>query len=216
VARTDVVRQIAPARTDTWNFGNTKGVSLIPWANTELSVRPPPYIQHNSGAQDGFGDMSFLAKYRIATGNAQHGSYTLTAFVLATLPTGKPATTTAGRPIVWNTVAQYRIGKHFWPEIESNATFYKGGSNDGKIQKFITPGLMAGRFALHPGDLKSRTGLTVGAGMQIAASHFHTYNHALILTARWNFQSFSASQTQPASAQYLRRIDWEPGDRSRE
>ncbi len=224
VVRTDVVRQIAPARTDTWNIDNGKGVNIVPWANTELVVDLPPYIRHNSAAKDGFGDMSFQGKYRIATGNARHGSYNLTAFVVATiptgsykngstdasiqpnlgggkgfgrfdvqstlgatLPTGKPATTTAGRPIGWNTVAQYRIGKHFWPEIESNATFYKGGSHDGEIQEFITPGLMAGKFALHPGDPKSRPGLVFGAGMQIAASHFHTYNHALILTARWIF-----------------------------
>ncbi len=30
VLRIDVLRQIAPARTDTWNYGNSKGVSLIP------------------------------------------------------------------------------------------------------------------------------------------------------------------------------------------
>jgi hypothetical protein len=27
--------------------------------------------------------------------------------------------------------------------------------------------------------------LAFGAGMQIATSQFHTYNHELILTARW-------------------------------
>src|SRR5271157_341003 len=224
VVRVDFTRQIAPALTDTWNFDNSKGLNLVPWANTELVVDLPPYIEHNSTAKDGFGDFSFLAKYSIASGNQQHGSYTLSAWVLttiptgsykngstnasvqpnlgagkgfgrfdvqttlgATLPTGTPATTTSGRPVVWNTVAQYRIGRLFWPEIESNATFYKGGTNDGKTQEFITPGLIVGKCALRPSDPKSRPGLAFGAGMQIAASQFHAYNHELVLTARWIF-----------------------------
>jgi hypothetical protein len=224
VARTDIVRQIAPALTTTLNYDNSKGLNLIPWANTELDFNLPPYIQHNSTAVNGFGDVSFLGKYRIASGNAQHGSYTLSAWVLATiptgsykngstnasvapsvgggkgfgnfdvqstlsatLPTGNPAISTAGRPVVWNTVAQYRVGKLFWPEIESNATFYKGGTNDGKTQEFLTPGLIVGKCALHPSDPKSRPGLAVGAGMQIATSRFHSYNHGLVMTARWIF-----------------------------
>ena len=88
VARTDIVRQVAPARTITWNYDNSKGLNVVPWANTEMAFNLPPYIQHNSTAMDGFGDVSFLAKYRIASGNAQHGSYTLSAWVLATVPTG--------------------------------------------------------------------------------------------------------------------------------
>jgi len=224
VVRTDILRQVAPALTTTWNFDNSKGVNLIPWANTELAVNLPPYIEHNSKVKDGAGDMSFLGKYRIASGNAQHGSYTLSAFALATIPTGsykngstdasvapsvgagkgfgnfdvqstigatqptgKFAITASGRPIAWNTAAQYHLGKLFWPEIESNGTFYKGGTNDGKTQEFLTPGLIVGKCALHPSDPKSRPGLAVGAGMQIAASHFHTFNHGLVLTARWIF-----------------------------
>jgi hypothetical protein len=222
VVRADFVRQVTPIHTNTWNLGNSKGLNLVPWANTELVLNMPPYIQHNSTAKDGFGDVSFLGKYRIASGNAQHGNYTLSAWIAATLPTGsykngstdasvaptlgagkgagrfdvqstlgatlptgKPAITTAGRPIAWNTVAQYRFGKLFWPEIESNSTFYKGGANDGRIQQFVTPGLIVGKCALHPDNPKSRPGLAVGAGIQIAASQFHTYNHGLVLTARW-------------------------------
>jgi len=224
VARTDVVRQIAPAGTETWNIDNSKGLNLVPWANTELVVDLPPYIKHNSTAVDGWGDFSFLAKYRIASGNAQHGSYTLSAWALttvptgsarngstnasvqpnlgagkgfgnfdvqstigATLPTGYPAITASGRPAIWNTAAQYRVGQLFWPEIESNATFYKGGSNDGKTQEFITPGMIIGKCAMHPSDPKSRPGLAFGGGLQIATSQFHTYNHGLVLTARWIF-----------------------------
>jgi hypothetical protein len=227
VVRTDFVRQVTPARADTWNFDNSKGVNVIPGFNTEFDVNLPPYLMHESvpGAatpKDGAGDMSFLGKYRIASANEKNGAFTLSAWALATiptgsykngstdasiaptlgggkgfghfdvqstigatLPTGKPASTTAGRPVAWNTVAQYRVGKLFWPELESNATFYKGGTNDGKMQEFVTPGMIVGKCALHPADAKSRPGLAFGAGMQIATSHFHAYNHALVLTARW-------------------------------
>ena len=202
VVRTDILRQIAPALTDTWNFDNSKGVNFIPWRQHRARLQPAALhpAQLHGRQQDGFGDFSFLGKYRIASGNAQHGSYTLSAWVLATiptgsykngstdaslqpnlgagkgfgnfdvqstigatLPTGNPAITTSGRPVLWNTVAQYRVGKLFWPEIESNATFYKGGTNDGKTQEFLTPGLIVGKCALHPSDPKSRPGLAVGA-----------------------------------------------------
>lgn len=223
VVRTDVTRQITPAHTNTWNLDNSKGINLVPWANTELAVDLPPYILHNSTARDGFGDMSFLGKYRIASGNERHGRYTLSAWVVATvptgshkngstdasvqpnlgggkgfgnfflqstlgatLPTGKPAIAAAGRPILWNSVVQYRMGKLIWPEIESNATFFKGGTNDGRTQEFITPGLMFGKFKLHP-DPRSRPGLSFGVGMQIATSRFHAYNHALLISTRWAF-----------------------------
>ncbi len=51
VARTDMVRQIAPALTTTWNYDNSKGLNLVPWANTELAFNLPPYIQHNTTAR---------------------------------------------------------------------------------------------------------------------------------------------------------------------
>jgi hypothetical protein len=224
VVRSDYFRQIAPARTITWNMDGSKGVNIVPWANTELAVNLPPYIEHNSTAKDGAGDVSFLGKYRIATGNAQRGLYNVSAWLVATIPTGsykngaadvtlapnlgvgkgygrfdvqstagatlpmgKTALNAAGRPVAWNIVAQYRVSKILWPEIESNATFYKGGGSDGKTQEFVTPGLIVGKCGLHPSDPKSRPGLAVGVGMQIATSQFHTYNHGLVLTGRWIF-----------------------------
>ena len=224
VVRTDILRQIAPKDTYTWNIDNSKGVSFITPGNLEFDIDLPPYIKHNTTAVDGWGDFSFLAKYRIASGNAQHGSYSLSFWALttvptgqakngstnasvqpnlgfgkgfgnvdvqstigATLPTGNPATNATGRPVIWNTAAQCKLHKIFWPELESNATFYKGGPNDGKTQEFLTPGIIIGKCALHPGDKQSRPGLAFGAGMQIATSQLHTYNHELILTARWIF-----------------------------
>jgi hypothetical protein len=221
VARTDFVRQITPAGTDTWNFGNTKGISLVPWYRVEFDVLAPPYIQHNSKAQDGFGDFSMLLKYRVVSGNEESGNYSISFSLGSTLPTGSykngslaatvsptlcagkgyrrfdvqstlgavlPATDMMklGRPVVWNTVGQYHIAKWFWPEIENNATFYHGGANDGRMQNFVTPGLMLSKFKLQR-DPRNRLAVVCGGGMQIATSQFHAYNHGLVLTARMLF-----------------------------
>jgi hypothetical protein len=81
------------------------------------------------------------------------------------------------------------VARFFWPEAEINSSFYKGGSNDGKIATFATPGLIVGKIPLtHDASGKpGRLGLTVGAGQQIALTHFHTYNHATVITVRMPF-----------------------------
>jgi len=178
---------------------------------------PPYVRHSQAGLHNGFGDVSMLMKYRILSANEQHGDYILTAFFGGTIPTGTYSNGGAsatvlptlaggkgwgrfdvestlggvlpvdsaqrvGRTIVWNSVAQEHVGRYFWPELEANASFFKGGSNDGKHQVFLTPGLVAGRIPIH-----NRVGLTLGIGMQIAASQYHAYNHALIFSARMPF-----------------------------
>ena len=101
------------------------------------------------------------------------------------LPTGE--TNKLGRSIAWNTTAQYHLGKYVWPELESNTSYFFGGKNDGKKQNFLTPGIVLSKFKFYPSDAQSRAGVAVGAGMQIATSQFHAYNHSLIFTARYIF-----------------------------
>ena len=178
---------------------------------------PPYIQHSAPRTPDGISDVSFTMKYRILTANEQHGNYILTAFLGGTVPTGTykngsissivtptlaggkgwgrfdvestlggtlPIDSTAklGRTVVWNSVAQEHVGRLLWPELEVNSSFTLGGTNNGKKQTFLTPGLVAGRFPLH-----NRIGLTLGAGMQIATTRYHTYNHALVLTARLPF-----------------------------
>ena len=70
VFRADFTRQVTPALTDTWNYGASRGLNLIPWFNSEFDFYYPPYIQHNvKTAKDGFGDVGFLYKYRILSRN---------------------------------------------------------------------------------------------------------------------------------------------------
>ncbi len=223
VFRSDFTRQILPARTETWNYGASRGLNLVPGFNSEFDFYYPPYMQHNSPTvKDGFGDVSFLYKYRFLSANEKNGAYMLSAQVTATIPTGSYSngstdasvtpsilagkgfgrfdviaclggtlptgdTIKLGRSIAWNTTAQYHLGKYFWPELESNATFFYGGKNDGKMQNFLTPGITASKFKFHPKDPKSRLGVALGGGMQIATSGFHTFNHNLVFTGRFIF-----------------------------
>lgn len=214
--RSDFLSQPQANKTRLWNFGNGKGLEVIPTRRIELIFNVPPYLQHNSTAKDGFGDVSFLMKYRFFARNEEHGNAILTGFVGGSYPTGSylngarnasvsptiaggkgfgkldvqstvgvtlPTTggSTAGRPIAWNSTVQFHQDSHWWPEIEDNFTYYKGGDNDGRIQNFITPGVVV-RYKLH-----NRIGVTLGGGIQLATSGYHSYDHGVVLTARMPF-----------------------------
>jgi hypothetical protein len=112
------------------------------------------------------------------------GSFNVQSAASESLPTGH--TSTLGRPIAWNTAFQQRIKKIFWPEVEVNTAFMRGGSHDGKIQTFISPGFEISKIAL-TSDERNRLALVFGAGEQIATTHYHAYNHALSFTTRLVF-----------------------------
>lgn len=216
--RYDIFWQTQPDGSTTTNYGGSKGLELIPAKNIEVIIGIPPYLVHSKPLpRDGWGDETFLVKYRFLSHNEQHGNYILTAFLGASIPTGEykngashatitptlafgkgwgsfDVVTTAGiqlpveegarlgQPVSWNVTGQYRVLHKIWPELEMNATFYHGGLNDGKAQVFVTPGVVFGRF-----PISHRIGLTVGTGVQIAATEFHIYNHRYILTMRMPF-----------------------------
>lgn len=102
-----------------------------------------------------------------------------------TLPTSQ--TSTSGRTIHWNTVAQYKVGRYFTPELELNSNTWVGGTRDGKTQMFLSPGLIVGRLPFRPEDPGSRIGLTLGFAFQTAVTSYHTYNHGLATTVRFVF-----------------------------
>ncbi len=113
------------------------------------------------------------------------GKFDVISSLGGTLPTGN--TVKLGRSVAWNTTLQYHLGKYLWPEIGANTTYFIGGKNDGRSQNFVTPGITTSRVKFHPKDERRRLGLAVGAGMQIATSGFHAYNHQLVLTSRLIF-----------------------------
>lgn len=112
------------------------------------------------------------------------GRFDAQSTVAMTLPTGHTAK--SGRPIAWNTVAQYRATKLIYPELELNSIFYRGGSNDGKTQAFVTPGIMFSKIKFTP-ESNNRLAFIFGGGVQIATSEYHSYNHAIIATGRITF-----------------------------
>ena len=89
---------------------------------------------------------------------------------------------TLGTLVFYNTAFQCRVIKKLWPELEVNATFFPNGPKAGNKQVFLSPGLMVGKF-----HLWRRLGFAVGGGIQIAATHFHTYNHNAVFTVRFPF-----------------------------
>jgi hypothetical protein len=88
--RTDFVRQTNTKLANTWNFGNSKGLELIPEKHIELLFNLPPYLAHDAhGVNDGWGDVSFNSKYRFFARNEEHGNAIVTGFFAATIPTGQ-------------------------------------------------------------------------------------------------------------------------------
>ena len=159
--------------------------------------------------EHGNGIVTVFLAGSIPTGKSGNGS--CCAVVTPTLAVGKgfrqlALTSTAGgllpvsnvknlgRTILWNNTIQYRVAKSgfarlLWPEMEFNSSFFEGGSNDGKIATYVTPGIIVGRVALsHDAEGRpGRLGLTFGAGEQIALTQFRTYNHAAVITVRLPF-----------------------------
>jgi hypothetical protein len=89
---------------------------------------------------------------------------------------------TLGRTILFNTAVDYRIKGKIWPMLEQNSRFWSGGALDGKKQVFLTPGLVLGGF-----PLVERLHLSIGAGVQIAVTQYHQYNHRWIVSVRFPF-----------------------------
>ena len=167
--------------------------------DTTLLVK---YRFASANEQHGNYIVSSALAWTIPTGSHKNGapSTVLTPTLLAGKGFGKLAlmsslggglptsgTATSGRTIHWNTVAQYRVGKYLFPEIELNSNSYLGGSREGKTQMFLSPGILFGKFPLKPEDPKSRLGIVAGIAFQTAVTSFHTYNHAGVLSVRFAF-----------------------------
>jgi hypothetical protein len=108
--------QYTAAGTQTVNYGNGRGGGIVAWNRFEFDWLPPGYIQHHSTAQDGFGDNAVLVKYRIASGNAEHGNFIVTAMLNHTFASSSH---NGGLTDSWNPTLAGGIGflKHF--DVES-------------------------------------------------------------------------------------------------
>ena len=81
--RADFSEAFKPKGVTIDNFGNGKGLELIPSTNTEIIIGVPAYEDRwKKGAKvDGWSDESFLLKYRLLTANEENGNYIVTAFL---------------------------------------------------------------------------------------------------------------------------------------
>ena len=116
------------------------------------------------------------------------GPITFTFAAVGNLPVSN--TKGLGRSVVFNHAIQYRLPYLLWPQIEFNATRYAGGKYDGRVQTFITPGLIMSGLPLIRGQgpgAPSPLSLTLGLGEQTALTSFHTYNHSPVITGRLRF-----------------------------
>ena len=199
---------------DNLNYLGGKGLELIPTEHTEIILGLPPY-QVPLTVPDGCGNIPLTLKYRFFSGNEERGNYIVTGFLAGSIPYGRFASPYAsitptvafgkgyrnfdfqstlgltiptggrqksGTPVAYNTAFQYRVLRKLWPEVEANVTLWPNGKLVGQKQVFISPGLVAGRF-----HLWKRLGFSVGAGEQIAVTHYHQYNHAPTFSVRFPF-----------------------------
>jgi hypothetical protein len=66
--------------TRTLNYGNGHGIGMIADKRFQLDADPPSYFRNHSSTQkDGFGNAGAQVKYRIASGNAAHGNFAVSA-----------------------------------------------------------------------------------------------------------------------------------------
>jgi hypothetical protein len=201
----------------TSNYGASRGLEIIPVTRLEVGISPPNYLVHESSLADGFGDLAFQVKFRAFSQPEGRGDYFVGFFFGGSLPTGSPPNTIGhtvlsptlaaakgirhwdiqttvganlpvsganflGRAIVFNTAVDYKIKGRIWPMLEQNSVFWSGGALDGKKQVFLTPGLVLGSF-----PVVERLRFTFGAGVQIAVTEFHQYNHRWIISVRFPF-----------------------------
>lgn len=212
--RYDGYVQQDPNGTWTTNAGAGKGVEIIPTTRLEVAFAVPPYLTHQSSVPDGFGDWSFLVKFRAFSAPEGEGAYYVGFVLNAAFPTS-PAANSAGHA-VWSPAVAFGKG---WGNFNVQNTF--GGTlpqtgadvlgrtivlNDTaqyRIKKVIWPMLEANstfwsgghnggktQVFLTPGmvfgsfPITGRLRIAMGAGEQIAVTQFHTYNHRYILSLR--------------------------------
>ncbi len=215
--RYDIGRQNT-VKGDVTNYGSGKGLEFIPSEHTEIIISPPPYLAHRNPTQrDGFGDTSFLLKYRIVAGNEEAGNYIVTAFLGGSIPTGSYSNG-AENAVVTPTIA---LGKG-WGAFDVQGTLgvavpvgdvarlgttiaYNTAFQYRLLGK-LWPELEVNGVLFHDGPhdgrqqvflspglvvgkihLWRRLGLTVGAGEQIAVTSFHTFNHNRVVSVRFPF-----------------------------
>jgi hypothetical protein len=131
-----------------------------------------------------FSNRFYIVQPTLAFGKGW-GDFDIQATVSEQFPTGGVSSTenNFGHPVLVNVAAQFHIWDVLWPELEANMTWWPDGTRSGKVQLFLTPGIIFGRFTIH-----DRVRLILGAGYQVAVSPAEpTYRNNMIVTVRTTF-----------------------------
>lgn len=65
-----------------FNYGNNHGFGLIAGRRFQFDFNPPSFFRnHSAGTRDGFGNASAQIKVRIASGNSEHGNFSVAAML---------------------------------------------------------------------------------------------------------------------------------------
>jgi hypothetical protein len=80
-ARLSVSRAQAPGA-EILSYGNNHGFGLIAGTRLQFDFNPPSFFRnHSAELADGWGNASTQVKFRIASGNANHGNFAVSAMV---------------------------------------------------------------------------------------------------------------------------------------
>ena len=199
------------------NYGNGRGLEIIPNSRLEVQVAPPPYIVHSDNTADGFGDVSIFTKFRAFSAPEGKGDYFVGLFFGASFPSGSPPNGTGhtvlspmlamskgwGRFTIQNTFSGSLpasgtdlLGRAFlW-----NTAFQYGIKSKlwpmiEQNSTFFSDGPNSGKkqtfltpgLVIGPMQIAERLHFAVGGGVQIAVTQFHTFDHHWIWTMRFPF-----------------------------
>ena len=214
--RFDSSYQQAPAGTWNFGGGKGLEIIPNTRMEVQVGI-PPYVVHSAPSVPDGFGDVSMFLKFRAFSAPEGKGNYFLGLFLGASFPSAPPpngvghtiwspmiaaskgwgrfdvqstlsaslpqsGTNLLGRQILFNNAFQLKVAKVFWPQIETNSTFFVDGPHSGNQQTFLTPGLVVGSFRIF-----QRLLFAPGIGLQIAATHFHLYDHRWVWSMRFPF-----------------------------
>jgi hypothetical protein len=199
------------------NYGNGRGLNIIPNSRLEILIAPPPYIVHNNKIADGDGDVSMFVRFRVLSAPKPRGNYFVGLFEGVSAPSAS-GPNGAGHAVFSPGLS---LGKGWGPANIQNTfggTLPTSGTQvlgrsfvwntafqydiKGKIcpmieqnSTFFLDGPYSGKKQtfLTPGvvfgtfRIARRLGVSVGVGEQIAVTQFHTYDHRWISSVRFRF-----------------------------
>jgi hypothetical protein len=203
--------------TTTANYGNSRGLEIIPVSRIEVGIFPPPYIVHQTNVPDGYGDFSWQVKLRAFSKPEGEGDYFVGFFLGGTVPTGS-VPLGLGHATLSPT---FGVGKGFGPwDVQTTVgavlplsatsvlgrTIVFNTAVDYRIKQKIWPmieqnstfwvdGPLTGNkqtfitpgIIFSPFPVAERLHVGFGGGVQIAATSFHQFNHRWIFSLRLPF-----------------------------